>query len=108
MKKEYRIITIIMLLPLALTAAGYLAAPDAIEANFAMHMGLSAITVLLGCLFMLQARRALKHGTHVGKPHSRVKVSGKKGEAMLLKTGMWLTGAASAVFSIMLMADIFR
>ena len=106
MKKYYVLMTVFMLLPLALTGAAYLAAPDVIAPNIAMHLGLGAVTLFGGCVFLLQARKALKSHTYVGGRYRRVKVSGKKGAKQVLQAGLAVIGACSAVFSLLILMEI--
>lgn len=108
MKNRYLFITIVMLMPLAITAAGYFAAQDVMAPDITMFLALDGAALLLGGVFMLQARLALrKKGTHVGPPHNKVKVSGKKGEAMLLNLGAWLTGLLAALITALIMIKIY-
>ena len=106
MKIYYTLITVLMLLPLALTGAGYLAAPDALAPDLTMHLGCGAVTLLEGCVMMLKAQKALKGHTYVGKSYNRVKVSGKKGARQLLQVGLAVTGLSSVIFSLLILMTI--
>ena len=107
MKKYYMLMTVFMLLPLVLAGVAYVAARDAIMPDIGMHLLCGGVTLLCGLVFMLQVRKALKKGgTYVGRPSNRVKVSGKKGARQLMLTGLLVTGAASTVFSALILAEI--